>query len=112
LEKLDKIYRSRLDGEVDPRLLTAERFCAAYQILRNLWLAASNPRASVVFLMPRENTALVSKITQVLSLVGPELRAATRVAYVEDLLTELAGPVEAPNEMAWYAAILREKYLP
>jgi hypothetical protein len=111
-DKIETLYRPRLDGKVDSKLLTLEAFCASYQILRNLWLAANNPRASVLFLLPKENDNLTSQLDRVLSLVGPELRKRARVVYVEPLLTALTSSAPPRNALAWYAEMLREKYVP
>lgn len=110
--KVERLYRPRLDGMVDPALLTHEGFCASYQILRNLWHAAADPGVSVLFLLPRENESLCTKLNTLLPMVGPELRARTRVAYAEEVLDTLAAPTHSRDELSWYAAILREKYVP
>jgi len=93
-------------------LLIPEAFCASYQILRSLWLAAGDPRGSALFLVPKENDVLSSELAQVLPLVGAELRARARVVFVEDVLTSLVASARLGNELSWYAALLREKYVP
>jgi hypothetical protein len=111
-EKVQNTYRPRLEGKVDPTLLLPETFCASYQILRNLWLAAEDPRASALFLVPKENEVLSSELALVLPLVGAELRARARILFVEDVLTTLTVSGRVGNGLAWYAALLREKYVP
>lgn len=111
-KKIETIYRPRLAGKVDPMLLIPEAFCASYQILRNLWLGAADPRALVLFLVPKENQALSSELDRVLALVSSELKARSRVVYVEAVLTKLFASVPPGNDLSWYAAMLREKYVP
>jgi hypothetical protein len=111
-KKVDSIYRPRLAGKVDPALLISEAFCASYQILRNLWLAADEPRALVVFLMPKENEVLSSELDQVLRLVSSDIKARSRVVYVEDVLKRLEASAPSRNNLSWYATMLREKYVP
>jgi restriction endonuclease-like protein len=110
--KIEKIYRPRLNGMVDPELLSPKAFCGSYQILRNLWHAASNPAASVLFFFPKQNESLGSELQRLLPKVGVELMARTRIIYVEDVLDVLAAPAGPGRELRWYAAILREKYVP
>jgi len=111
-KKVEKVYRPTLLGHVDSSLLDPEVFCASYQILRNLWLAAKNPVGSVLFLLPKGNTALSAKLSHVLSRADPELRARTRVVFMEDVLKALAAASSEGRGLSWYAAMLREKYVP
>jgi hypothetical protein len=111
-QKINRIYLPRLVGRVDPRLLEPGRFCSSYQILRNLWLAAADARTYVLFLLPKENECLSAELDLVLSSVSSELMTRVRVVHIEDLIAELATSTSAENELAWYAEMLREKYVP
>jgi hypothetical protein len=111
-QKIKNIYRPRLDGKVDPLLLVTETFCSNYQILRNLWLAADDPRASVLFILPQENKVLVKELDRVFQHISPDIRNRTHVVFVENVIKKLAMSTVSKNNLAWYADILRKKYIP
>jgi len=111
-DKLSSLYRPRLAGLVAPSLLEPKEFFDAYQILRNLWLGAGNSRSIVIFLLPEDNKLLCAELNKVLALISPQLRARTYVVHIEVLLSKLASPTFMNGELGWYAALLREKYLP
>jgi hypothetical protein len=110
-DKIKYIYKPRLYGKVDPSLLIPEKFCSCYQILRNLWLAADDPRASVLFILPQENEVLMNEL-KVLQQIFPDIRNRTHVVFIENVIKILAMSVSSKNNLAWYADILRKKYIP
>ena len=110
-EKLDKIYRPILSSYCPSELLEPPSFFASYQVFRNLWLAAREPSASVVFLLPRQNTALWSPLRGVVSALSSALASRVYVVATEDALSQLASSSMTPPRMAWYAEQLIEKYV-
>lgn len=108
-DKIKRIYRSRLEGQIDQALLDDPvRFCNSYQILRNIWHGASESNSLVLFLYPQANKLLTVELGTVLPLLRPSLRERIRVVHLEDVLTKL---VELKDSLSWYAALLREKYV-
>ena len=112
----DARHMAKLEGRYGPVLrpllpaedLRPQRFFKAYQIYRNLWLAArpGHELDSVWFVLPKANEKLVSQLDSVLGRVGPSLNRRVHVMYVEPILERLS--VDAA--LGWYARLLREKY--
>lgn len=111
-EKLEKIYAPDLYRHFDPAFLTEARFFSRYQIFRNLWLAARESAASVVFLLPRANTKLWPPLNDVLSGLCSSLRSRVHVVAIEDVLAELVEDVQLPARLVSYADLLVQKYVP
>jgi hypothetical protein len=109
-EKLEDIYKPVLSGQCDPELLEPEEFFAHYQLLRNVWLAARDSDSSLVFLVPRENSALWLQLAPFIKRLAPTLARRVHAVAVEDVLLALASPQNGANR-AWYALLLQEKYL-
>lgn len=110
-EKLETIYRPVLSAYCPEDLLKPPAFFANYQVFRNLWLAARDPGASVVFLLPRHNAALWGRLQAVTTAVSAELAKRVHVVATEDVLVALASARTTPPRLAWYAEQLAEKYL-
>jgi len=110
-EKLRTIYLPRLEGLVASKLLAPAPFFSAYQILRNIWHAASSPTARVLFLFPRGQPALSRQLDVVLDSLAPTLRNRVFVAHTEDVLVSLAAKA-SPTTLGRYATALAAKYLP
>ena len=111
-EKLTAIYGPVLRPYCPPELLEPPTFFANYQILRNVWLAANDEHASVLFLMPRENERLWAPLQSVIRVLTPDLSERIHVVAVEDVLTTLAGDHSLPARLRCQAELLVEKYLP
>ena len=110
-QKLDGIYRPVLSGQCAASLLEPSEFFANYQLLRNVWVAAKEPGATVVFLVPRANTALWSQLEPFIAQLAPSLARRVHAVAVEDVLGSLASSEHSPPHLAWYARLLREKYV-
>ncbi|MFN0041139.1 MAG: PGN_0703 family putative restriction endonuclease [Burkholderiales bacterium] len=110
-EKLDAIYRPVLSAYCPAELLEPPTFFASYQVLRNLWLAARTPGASVVFLLPRSNAALWGPLQAVTTAVSAPLAKRVHIVATEDVLAALASARATPPRLAWYAEQLAEKYM-
>jgi len=111
-EKLAVTYGPVLDPYCPPELLEPATFFANYQILRNVWLAAKDEHASVLFLMPRENERLWGPLQSVIRVLTPDLSERIHVVAVEDVLTMLARDDSLPARLRCQAGLLVEKYLP
>ena len=110
-EKLDSIYRPVLAEYCPAELLEPKAFFASYQVLRNIWLAARDPRASVVFLLPRHNGALWDPLQAVTTAVSADLVKRVHIVATEDVLSTLVSARTTPPRLAWYAEMLSEKYV-
>lgn len=110
-QKLEEIYRPVLTGQCDPELLEPPAFFSRYQLLRNVWLAARDPDSSVVFLVPRGNTALWSQLAPFIKKLAPPLARRVHAVAIEDVLDALASSENGRSPLAWYAQLLQEKYL-
>lgn len=111
-QKLKYIYRPVLADQCDSDLLEPTAFFAHYQLLRNVWLAARSPDASVVFLVPRANSAVWSQLDPLFKKLAPDLARRVHAVAIEDVLAVLASPTSTSPRLAWYAHLLREKYVP
>jgi hypothetical protein len=112
LKKLKEIYGPVLQPCCPARLLEPATFFGYYQILRNVWLAARDPAASVVFLLPKSNKSLWKSLDEVVSSLEPSLRKRIHLTAVEDVLQKLAVDKNCPPSLSWYAELLSEKYVP
>ena len=110
-QKLDEIYRPVLAGHCAPELLEPQGFFARYQLLRNVWLAAKDPEASVVFLVPRANSALWTQLGPFIELLAPALARRVRAVAIEDVLASLASSAHVPAKLTGYSELVREKYV-
>lgn len=110
-EKLARIYGPVLSGHCAPALLEPRAFFAHYQLLRNVWLAAREPVSSIVFLVPRANTALWPVLDAFVQQLAPSLARRVHAVAVEDVLSEVASSKRTPPRLAWYAQLLQEKYV-
>lgn len=110
-EKLNSIYRPILTDYCPADMLEPHTFFANYQVLRNLWLAAREPRASVVLLLPRSNVSLWGPLQAVTTAVSSDLSNRIHIVATEDLLSALASSRTTPPRLAWYAELLSEKYV-
>lgn len=108
--KLEKIYRPVLTGLCPEDCLEPEAFFRRYQLLRNVWLAAREPSATVVFLLPRANSALWSELGPFIDKLEPRLARRVRAVAIEDVLGKLTSARRAPARLFWYAQLLKEKY--
>lgn len=111
LDKLERLYEPRLRAHVPAARLQAEAFFAAYQIFRNLWYAAEASDRYVVFLFPRQHTALTETLATVLREIRGSLRDRIIVAYSEDVLARLRADAACPAPLREYAGQLANKYL-
>lgn len=112
LKKLKEIYGPVLQPYCPATMLEPAIFFGYYQILRNVWLAARDPAASVVFLLPRHNEPLWKPLDEVVSSLEPSLRKRIHFAAMEDVLEKLTKDKSCPPRLSWYAELLSEKYVP
>lgn len=109
-KKLANIYGRTLQKYCPADLLEPETFFANYQILRNIWLAARNPSASVVFLLPTRNEVLWDPLHKVIDLLDTSLRKRIHLASMEKVLNSLSKDKACSSKLSWYAEQLSEKY--
>jgi hypothetical protein len=113
LEKLERIYRKRLAGKVVPGALEDAVFFTNYQLMRNIAFADPDRDQHAVFVLPRANASLKTTLeTFIDSLVSPRLLPFVHVAFIEDVLTRLAGAAVGKPEVQTIVEQLQEKYLP
>ncbi len=111
LEKLNKIYGPTLQPYCPARLLQPAAFFDHYQIFRNVWLAARDPKATVVFLLPRRNEPLWGPLCEVVSSLETSLRIRIHLTALEDVIENLTKDKSCPPKMSRYAWLLSEKYV-
>lgn len=111
LEKLNKTYGPVLQPDCPESLLQPDIFFGYYQILRNVWLAARDPAASVVFLLPSRNETLWRPLRDVVSSLETSLRNRIHLTAMEDVLKTLANDKSCLPKLSWYAELLAEKYV-
>ena len=109
-QKLEEIYKPVLIGQCARELLEAPAFFSKYQLLRNVWLAARDTDSSVVFLVPRANSALWPQLAPFIENLAPSLARRVHAVAIEDVLAALSSSKSAPR-LAWYAELLQEKYV-
>ena len=112
LEKLANIYLPVLAPYCPHELLQATQFFANYQILRNLWLAARDKTASVLFLYPAANSSLTKPLREVIEQLDPTLQERVHIAIVENVLSILSSDSSITPRSSWYVEMLLEKYVP
>ncbi len=110
LDKLRGIYGPVLQPYCPAALLEPQAFFGYYQILRNVWLAARDPKASVVFLLPTDNETLWIPLREVVSSLAPTLQRRVHMTSMEAVFATLGVDKKCPAKMVWYAQLLREKY--
>jgi len=110
LDKLSRIYAPILKPFCPPTMLEPVEFFKNYQILRNIWLAAREPKASVVFLLPAANTKLWESLDDVVDSMAPSLRNRIYRVPIEKVLKSLVEDPQCASELKWYAEQLIEKY--
>jgi hypothetical protein len=111
LEKRERIYLPRLIGKVAPALLNEDEFFTHYQLLRNVAFADPAAAHHALFILPRANASLRTTLEAFVDgVVLPTLRPFVHIAFVEDILSDLAGTTVTP-ELATVVEELRAKYL-
>ena len=110
-QKLEDIYMPVLAGQCAPALLEPRNFFSKYQLLRNVWAAAKDKTASVVFLAPRANSALWQELEPFIEQLSPALARRVHAVATEDVLEALSSSSHPQSRLAWYARLLREKYV-
>ena len=110
--KLAAIYRPVLGAYCPAELLEPGPFFANYQILRNVWLVARDPSASLLFLLPRRNASLWGPLQSVIDALTPDLAGRVHIAAVEDVLSMLCSDDSLSRQLGAYAELLTEKYVP
>ncbi len=111
LEKLTKIYAPVLEGHVQPHCLVAGNFLDGYQFYRYMWHLAGAPESRMIFLLPRANRNLWSKLERLLGGVLPATRERIAAVAIEDIFETLASDANCPADHRNYALKLREKYV-
>jgi len=110
LEKLAGIYGPVLGRFCPAALLEPREFFSKYQIMRNVWLAARDPGAKVVFLLPQMNDGLWGPLRGVIDSLDPGLAKRINVKAMEEVLDALTLGRGISAKGAWYVEMLREKY--
>jgi hypothetical protein len=112
VKKLREIYLPRLHGHIEPRLLTAPKFFAAYQIFRNVWHLVSVPNSKLVFLLPKANARLWKLLLPTLDSIASATRDRIFPVAIEDVLRRLQADQNCPGDLREYAKKLERKYVP
>ena len=110
-KKLNKIYKPRLQNKIAPEFLEPSEFFQHYQLFRNLSYADPATHASVVFLIPRENSKLEPSLSKILLALTPETQSVVSVCYLEDFVNTLVAD-KSNSAMSSYFAQYANKYLP
>jgi hypothetical protein len=110
-QKLEDIYRPVLAGQCAPALLEPSTFFSKYQLLRNVWAAAKDKTASVVFLVPKANSTLWQELGPLIEQLSPTLARRVHAVAMEDVLEALSSSSPPQARLTWYAHLLREKYV-
>jgi hypothetical protein len=108
--KMAEFYLQTLPGKCPDFMLEPEYFLKHYQIFRNIWLAALDDRAMLVFLMPRANTGLWQKLGPIREKLHQGLRNRIHIVAIEDVLSALTA-TKVPDWVSGYGALLQEKYV-
>lgn len=111
LDKLRRIYGPALGPYCPAELLEPATFFRHYQILRNVYLAACDTAASVVFLLPARNKLLWKPLREVKALLHPSLANRIYLTDVGTVLSRLVSDKTIPDRLSWYAEQLSEKYM-
>ncbi len=110
LEKLAGIYGPTLKRFCPTSLLEPKEFFSKYQIMRNVWLAARDPGANVVFLLPQANEGLWEPLRGVIDSLDPSVAKRIIVKAMEEVLDSVTRDRGASPRAVWYVEMLREKY--
>lgn len=111
LKKLANIYKPVLCKHFSPEMLEPLAFFESYQIFRNIWLAARDPRNEVLFLIPRDNKILWRQLEKVTDFLEPKLAGRVHVTAIEDCLCKLVSNSEISDSSRDYVSKLCEKYV-
>ena len=111
LDKLSRIYAPVLKPYCPAALIEPEQFFQHYQILRNIWLAAREPKASVVFLLPAANRKLWEGLDDVVDLMATSIRNRIHRVPIEKVIKTVASDPQCPPHLRWYGEQLMEKYV-
>jgi Restriction Endonuclease associating with ARP len=106
LDKLENLYRPRLDSKIPSSELEPNQFFARYQILRNISYAG--PGCTVLFVVPRANEGLRDGVAYIESLFLQS--TAVRCLALEDVLESLRSSVRSPA-LRHHLERVAEKYL-
>ena len=109
--KLACTYAPVLKDHCPPELFVPAAFSSSYQIMRNVWLAAQDPKSKVIFLMPRENSALWDPLHKVRECLSADLQSRIHAVSIEDVLRNLVSNESLRPELRVYASQLAEKYV-
>ena len=111
LRKLHEIYSPTLVACIEGDWLKPRRFFGCYQIFRNVWHLTQAPDSTLVFLLPRANTALWKQLEQTLSAVSAGILSRIAPIAIEDVIAALCAEKPAPPGLAGYAEQLQAKYV-
>ena len=106
----DLIYLPRLAEKVSASALEIPHFFKMYQLLRNASYTATN-RDQVLFIMPRQNTAVASAADRFTSkVVSEDYRPLIRTVFAEDLVANLLT-ADLPSNVRAAVGETADKYL-
>ncbi len=111
-QKLNSIYRNRLDALVVEEALRREFFFANYQLLRNVAFLAADPKRLVYFIVPKGNGQLAPGIERLKAVLRPEASPRVRVVYIDEFVPALSrtlGPDK--SDLSTHLSLFSEKYL-
>lgn len=106
----DLIYLPRLAAKVSASALEIPHFFKMYQLLRNASYAATD-RDQVLFIVPRQNTAVASAADRFTSkIVSEDYRPLIRTVFAEDLVANLLT-ADLPSNVRAAVGETADKYL-
>jgi hypothetical protein len=104
-------YSETLKLHLEGRRLAEASFFEAYQFNRNVWHMVREDRSRLMFLLPRANAILWTRLDELLSGVMPQTRKRISAVAIEDVIGRLSTDGQCPDAMRVYANRLKEKYL-
>jgi hypothetical protein len=109
--KLEETYGPILKLHLEPSRLERAAFFDAYQFNRNVWHMVRSDNNRLIFLLPRANTVLWSRLHKLLLGVVPLTQQRISVVAIEDVIDKLSADDGCPKELREYANKLKEKYV-
>lgn len=111
LGKLRDIYRPVLERHLPQSCLDPSTFCANYQVFRNVWHMLRLDNSVLLFLLPRANEGLWSRLSTTLKMLPEAVRNRVRVEALEDVLDRLCADGTCSPLLQAHADGLRQKYI-
>jgi hypothetical protein len=109
--KLVDVYSEILTGHLEASRLERLVFFDAYQFNRNVWHMVRTDRSRLIFLLPRSNGGLWSRLQRLLSGVVSGTRKRISAVAIEDVIANLSADNQCSETLREYAQKLKHKYL-